>query len=74
MAKTRHKNPRTAMRYIEPGGEAIAEITSILGPPGRPTKESRARASGDLKTRPLSNAVFRPSGAVTVLPCGLRWP
>lgn len=35
MAKTRHKNPRTAMRYIKPGGEAIAEITGILGPPKR---------------------------------------
>lgn len=23
MAKTRHKNPRTAMRYVEPGAEAI---------------------------------------------------
>ena len=27
MAKTRHKNLRTAMRYIKPGGEAGAEIT-----------------------------------------------
>ncbi|WP_433257532.1 tyrosine-type recombinase/integrase [Streptosporangium sp. CA-135522] len=35
MAKTRHKNPRTAMRYVKPGGEAVAEITSILGPPRR---------------------------------------
>ncbi|GAA3113081.1 hypothetical protein GCM10017600_60650 [Streptosporangium carneum] len=35
MAKTRHKNPRTAMRCIKPGSEAVAEITSILGPPRR---------------------------------------
>ncbi|MGP3960529.1 tyrosine-type recombinase/integrase [Nonomuraea sp. 3N208] len=33
MAKTRHKNPRTALRYVKPGGDAVAEITSILGPP-----------------------------------------
>jgi integrase len=35
MAKTRHKNPRTAMRYTRPGGEAVAEITGILAPPRR---------------------------------------
>jgi hypothetical protein len=35
MAKTRHKNPRTAMHYIKPGGEAVAGITSILGPSRR---------------------------------------
>ena len=35
MAKTRHKNPRTAMRYTRPGGEAVAEITGILAPPKR---------------------------------------
>ena len=34
MAKTRHKNFRTAMRYIKPGGEA-AEGTGILGPSRR---------------------------------------
>jgi hypothetical protein len=34
-AKTRHKNLRTAMRYIKPGGEAVAEITGILGPSRR---------------------------------------
>ncbi|WP_431904497.1 tyrosine-type recombinase/integrase [Nonomuraea sp. bgisy101] len=27
MGKTRHKNPRTAMRYVKPGAEAIAKIT-----------------------------------------------
>jgi hypothetical protein len=32
MTKTRHKNLRTAMRYIKPGGEAVAEITGIPGP------------------------------------------
>ena len=35
MAKTRHKNLRTAMRYIKPVGEAVAEITGILGPSRR---------------------------------------
>jgi len=35
MAKTRHKNPRSAMRYTKPGGEAVAEITGILAPPRR---------------------------------------
>jgi hypothetical protein len=35
MAKTRHKNSRTAMRYIKPGGEAAAEGTGILGPSRR---------------------------------------
>ncbi len=33
MAETRHNNPRTAMRYTRPGGEAVAEITGILAPP-----------------------------------------
>ncbi|MGW5410754.1 hypothetical protein [Actinomadura geliboluensis] len=31
-AKTRHKNPRSAMRYTRPGDEAVAEITGILVP------------------------------------------
>jgi len=35
MAKTRQRNLRTAMRYIKPGGEAVAEITGILGPSRR---------------------------------------
>jgi integrase len=30
MAKTRHRNPRTAMRYTRPGPEAVAEITATL--------------------------------------------
>ncbi|MGW2156990.1 tyrosine-type recombinase/integrase [Nonomuraea sp. NPDC001699] len=30
MGKTRHKNPRTAMRYVKPGPEAIAKVTEIL--------------------------------------------
>jgi hypothetical protein len=34
MAKTRHKNPRTAMRYVKPGGE-VAGGTGILGPSRR---------------------------------------
>jgi integrase len=35
MAKTRHKSPRTAMRYVRPGDAAVAEVTSLLGPPRR---------------------------------------
>ncbi|MFI6798203.1 hypothetical protein [Streptosporangium canum] len=35
MGKTRHKTPRTAMRNVKPGPEAIAKITTILGPPRR---------------------------------------
>ena len=35
MAKTRHRNPRTAMRHVRPGAEAVAEITSLLEPPRR---------------------------------------
>ncbi len=35
MAKTRHKNPRTAMRYIKPGAQAVAEVTELLEPPKR---------------------------------------
>ena len=31
MAKTRHKFPRTVMRYVEPGDAAAAEGTSLLG-------------------------------------------
>ncbi len=30
MAKTRHRNPRTAMRYVQPGAEAVAEVTELL--------------------------------------------
>ena len=35
MAKTRHRNPRTTMRYVRPGAEAVAEITALLEPPRR---------------------------------------
>jgi integrase len=35
MAKTRHKSPRTAMRYVKPSNAAVAEVTSLLGPPRR---------------------------------------
>lgn len=30
MAKTRHRNPRSAMRYIRPGAETVAEVTDLL--------------------------------------------
>ncbi len=29
MAKTRHRNPRSAMRYIKPGAEAVADATDL---------------------------------------------
>jgi integrase len=35
MAKTRHRSPRTAMRYVRPGDAAVAEVTTLLGPPRR---------------------------------------
>ena len=35
MAKTRHRNPRTAMRYVRPGAEAVAEIIGLPEPPRR---------------------------------------
>lgn len=35
MAKTRHKSPRTAMRYVNPGPVAVAEVTELLDPPRR---------------------------------------
>jgi integrase len=35
MAKTRHKSPRTVMRYVNPGPEAVAEITELLDPSHR---------------------------------------
>jgi hypothetical protein len=30
MAKTRHRNPRTAMRYVKPGPVVVAEVTELL--------------------------------------------
>jgi hypothetical protein len=30
MAKTRHRNPRTAMRYIRPSAETVAQVTELL--------------------------------------------
>ncbi|MFB4269718.1 hypothetical protein [Nonomuraea sp. GTA35] len=33
MGKTRHENPRTAVRYVKPGAEAIAKVTEVLAPP-----------------------------------------
>ncbi len=35
MGKTRHKNLRTALRYVKPGAEAIAAVTERLAPPRR---------------------------------------
>jgi 23S rRNA A2030 N6-methylase RlmJ len=32
MGKTRHRNLRTAMRYVKPGAEAIAKVTEVLAP------------------------------------------
>jgi hypothetical protein len=34
MTKTRHRSPRTAMRYVHPGA-AVAEVTELLDPPRR---------------------------------------
>jgi integrase len=35
MAKTRHRSPRTAMRYVHPSAAAVAEVTELLNPPRR---------------------------------------
>jgi integrase len=35
MAKTRHRNPRTALRYIHPSAEAVAQVTEELLDLGR---------------------------------------
>ena len=35
MAKTRHKSPRSAMRYVHPSPTAVAEVTELLAPPRR---------------------------------------
>ncbi|MGW0486326.1 tyrosine-type recombinase/integrase [Nonomuraea sp. NPDC003214] len=42
MGKTRHKNPRTAMRYVKPGPEAIAKVTEVLAPAAVPTDQPGA--------------------------------
>ena len=34
-SKTRHKSSRTAVLYVRPGDAALAEVTSLLGPPER---------------------------------------
>ncbi|SEU36340.1 tyrosine-type recombinase/integrase [Nonomuraea wenchangensis] len=39
MGKTRHKNPRTAMRYVKPGAEAIAKVTEAWHPAAVPTDQ-----------------------------------
>jgi integrase len=35
MAKTRHRSPRSVMRYVNPGPEAVAQVTGLLDPPHR---------------------------------------
>jgi hypothetical protein len=30
MTKTRHHNPRTAMRYIRPSAKTVAQVTELL--------------------------------------------
>jgi len=35
MAKTRHKSPRKAMRYVNPSPTAVAQVTELLDPPRR---------------------------------------
>ncbi|MEV0778391.1 hypothetical protein ACIBLA_20910 [Streptomyces sp. NPDC050433] len=32
MAKSRHKQPENARRYLHPSAEAIAEVTGLLAP------------------------------------------
>ena len=35
MAKTRHRSPRTVMRYVNSGPAAVAEVPELLDPPQR---------------------------------------
>jgi hypothetical protein len=63
MAKTRHRNPRTAMRYIRPSAQAVAHITKNYSTSADttpdPPKISRPPSPGrrDVLRRPASPAV-----------------
>jgi hypothetical protein len=46
MGKTRHKNPRTAMRYVKPSAEAIAKVTEVLAP--RRARDGQPYPAGDV--------------------------
>ncbi|MFI7422654.1 tyrosine-type recombinase/integrase [Nonomuraea sp. NPDC049684] len=46
MGKTRHKNPRSAMRYVNPGVEAIAKVTEVLAPRCRTHHRTQWRLAG----------------------------
>src|SRR5437764_511619 len=41
MAKTRHKSPRTVMRYVKPGDEAVAESPACSDRPVALTEPGR---------------------------------
>ena len=85
MAKTRHKSPRTVMRYVKPGDEAVAEVTSLLGPPGALTEPGRqliapgylARSSGSTASRVPDDSSLTDTptldDATTLKLCRLRY-
>lgn len=61
MAKTRHRNPRTAMRYTRPGSEAVAEITGILAPPRPAPPHTLTRRSASEKAFGIQRNELRHS-------------
>lgn len=69
MGKTRHQNPRTAMRYVKPGAEAIAKVTEVLASRRRTHWSTEWRLAGAIgvpghhqRPRPwcARRAVLRP--------------
>jgi integrase len=46
MAKTRHKSPHTAIRYVNPGPAAVAKVTSSSARPAGPTELSNRCRKG----------------------------
>ncbi len=66
MAKTRHKSPRTAMRYVRPGDGAVARVTSLLAPP----RLSGCAGAGRTQLPTLPS----PSGEVMSLSVRLQGP
>jgi hypothetical protein len=55
MGETRHKNPRTAMRYVKPGAEAIAKVTEVLAPRRR-IELGKAESPSSQATRAVETA------------------
>jgi len=48
MAKTRHRSPRTVMRYVNPGPEAVAQITDFWTRPIAPSETTSLGLPGSV--------------------------